>query len=357
MASNIEIILDKARWAPSGDNEQPCRVRILSPDSCEITTGYFLNTIFHLNRHSDHIALGCFIENMAIAASDLGFNFSITKNNELIPAQAPSYHIILSHASDIRKDPLAKYIEQRSVNRFPYAQKPLTAAEKESIQQNLPTGFKVKWLEGPQKAGFASVVFKAAALRYLLPEMFDVHSKIIDWKNDKSMDKIPSKALGMLTIFLPVMQWMLGKPHRMAMYNQFFVGHYGTAFKLEYLPNIFSSAGIALVKDEEPKSADDWISVGRAIQRFWLAATALGLSHQPAYTPMLFSKYADEEKTFSTLPNLTKRINALKNQLSAVLGGDEIRKRTVWLGRIGYAQPLHSRSIRRPLVDIIKKEG
>lgn len=345
MMSNIERILDRARWAPSGDNEQAWRVKILTGDSCEITTGYFLNSIFHLNRHSDHIALGCFLENIQLAAQDEGYNI-ILEQKTIVLGQAPIYLVTLEKLGQSVKNPIGAFIEQRSVNRFHYKLRNLTSDQKKCIEENLPKGFSILWFEKSRRLEFAKIVFKAANMRFLIPEMFDIHCKIIDWKNDQSPDKIPSKALGMPSIFLPVMKWMLGRWQRMELYNRFMCGHMMTSFKLDYIPCVFSSAGIAIIASKEPVTADDWVAAGRAIQRFWLTVTSLGLSHQPAFSPLLFSKYDLENKVFSAVPGIPEKNKSLKNSLSHLLGSDDVLKKTVWLGRVGYAYPKKARSVR-----------
>ncbi len=355
--THIEKLLDKARWAPSGDNEQAWRVKMIAEDACEVTTGYLLDTIFHLNRHSDHIALGCFLENMHTAAGALGFDIVVDKVDPPQLGKAPVYRVVVSKSQNPKVDPLARFIEHRMVNRFTYAMTPLKDTEKKNIEAQMPSGYKILWFEDKQKMDFASLIFKSAALRYLIPEMFDVHSKIVDWEHDLSPDRIPSKALGMPTLFLPIMRWFLGKPQRMEAYNRLMLGHYMTALKLELLPNIMCSAGIAIVTDKTPTTPEDWIAAGRAIQRFWLALTSQGLSHQPSYTPMLFSKYLDEGKVLSTMPHVKEKAMDIKEDLSTLLGSDSIRKNLVWMGRVGFAKPKTSRSIRLSLNEIMVKDA
>jgi hypothetical protein len=41
---------------------------------------------------------------------------------------------------------------------------------------------------------------------------------------------------------------------------------------------------------------DDYVAAGRAMQRFWLTATQLGLQLQPELTPLIFSRYVRERR-------------------------------------------------------------
>ena len=352
MSTDIEKVLDKARWAPSGDNEQPWRIKVLSPDSCEVTVGYFLNTPFHLERRPDHIALGGFIETFHIAAKDLGFEVrSMVKN----PSDnvAPVYTFYIVKAANIIKDPLADVIERRAVNRFPYSRKSLSEAQKQQIEKSLPVGYTMVWFEGKERMTFAKVVYEAGIIRYVLPEMFTVHSKIIDWENALSLDKVPSKAMGVPIIFLPLIKWLMGKRERMEGYNRFFKGDVSTALQLEFLPSLFSAAGIAIIADKEPVVAQDWVEAGRAIQRFWLSAVSLGLAHQPAFTPLIFSKYADKGLPLTTLEEVDMKNREMSRNLTILLGGEVQKNRAVWMGRVGFAGTITSRSMRRPLADFI----
>ena len=52
------------------------------------------------------------------------------------------------------------------------------------------------------------------------------------------------------------------------------------------------------------------------------------------------------------MEEIEEKSHVLKDELSALLGGDTVRKKTVWLGRVGYGGPKQARSIRRPLSEI-----
>ncbi len=353
MLSNIQKILDKARWAPSGDNEQPWRIQITSSDSCDVTVGYFLDTPFHLKRIPDQIALGSLLETFHIAASDLGFQ--VQCNVKERTDAAPIYQLSVVAAPDVSRDPLADFIEKRAVNRFPYSRKSLSEDQKQQVQKNLPSGYTMIWFEENRRMDFANLVFQAGVIRYALPEMFAVHSKIVDWQKDLSPDKVPSKAMGVPLVFLPLIKWLLAKPEHMEGYNRFFKGDVSTALQLEFLPSILSAAGIAIIADKAPVTPQDWVQAGRAIQRFWLTAASLGLSHQPAFTPLIFSKYVDQGSPLSLVEAINIKNKKLCHDLAVLLGGDAQKHRAIWMGRVGFAKPVTSRSVRLSLEDLLHR--
>ena len=85
----------------------------------------------------------------------------------------------------------------------------------------------------------------------------------------------------------------------------------------------------------------------RAVQRFWLSATSLGLSLQPELTPLIFSRYIREERRFSQSAEAWIKAKTLAGRLKRLLEDD--MSRAVFLGRIGHGASPWARSRRLPL--------
>ena len=92
-------------------------------------------------------------------------------------------------------------------------------------------------------------------------------------------------------------------------------------------------------------------SVPGRSKRFWLAATQLGLQHQPAATPLVFARYLRERTYFTANSRELALAAKLASRLDELLGGRT--DRTVWLGRIGHGAPALARSTRLPLQDLM----
>jgi hypothetical protein len=108
---------------------------------------------------------------------------------------------------------------------------------------------------------------------------------------------------------------------------------------------------VALVARSAPRTLDDYVAAGRALQRFWLTATSLGLQFQPGYTPLVFSRYAREGVRFTGRVAALRRAARVKEALDRLLGADAAR--TVFMGRIGSGPPAAARSLRLPLEQLL----
>ena len=120
---------------------------------------------------------------------------------------------------------------------------------------------------------------------------------------------------------------------------------------MDWLPALACAAHVALVAKHPATTIDDYVAGGRAVQRFWLTATRLGIQHQPAVTPLVFARYLREGQAFTARPSLVGQAQKMATGLEALLGGKA--SSTVWLGRIGDGVPAVFRSIRRPLSELL----
>src|SRR6185437_530693 len=104
--------------------------------------------------------------------------------------------------------------------------------------------------------------------------------------------------------------------------------------ELDLLPGLYCAAHVALMAATAPRVFDDYIAAGRALQRFWLTATRLGLQFQPEYTPLVFARYARDGVRFSEVPGAVESAQAIRGRLERLLGESGAAK-AVFIGRIG----------------------
>ena len=109
----------------------------------------------------------------------------------------------------------------------------------------------------------------------------------------------------------------------------------------------------ALVARERPEGLDDQVAAGRALQRFWLTATRLGLQLQPEMTPLIFSRYVREDVRFCRSGAAYRRALRVAERLEDLLG-EQAAPRAVFMGRLGKGAPARSRSLRRPLASLLR---
>ena len=89
------------------------------------------------------------------------------------------------------------------------------------------------------------------------------------------------------------------------------------------------------------------------MQRFWLEATRLGLCFQPEMTPLIFSRYVANSINFTSVRSEQALAGKLAEELSALLGPDGSVSHRVFMGRVGYGEAPVSRSLRKPLQDLL----
>ena len=345
----IADILEHARWAPSGDNTQPWRFEVID-DRHLVVHGFDTrdHCVYDLDGHPSQIAHGALLETLSIAASAHGLRAEIRRRPDS-PDTHPDYSVDLIPDSALTPDPLLPQIRQRSVQRRPMRTTPLTAAQKQALQAAVGKLYTVRWFEGgAQRWRLARLMFDNAKLRLTMPEAYAVHREIIEWQARFSEDKVPDQALGLDAMTLRLMRWVMASWQRVRFFNTWLAGHLTPRIELDLLPGLFCAAHFAVVANKAPLTADDYVEAGRAVQRFWLTATNLGLQLQPEMTPVIFGRYVREGTPFSRMPGATNTAAKLGSRLGVIMKDVPVSQ-VAFLGRIGSGEAAYSRSLRLPV--------
>ena len=157
-----------------------------------------------------------------------------------------------------------------------------------------------------------------------MPEAYRVHRDVIEWRAQSSIDRVPDAALGASAPTLTLMRWAMASWNRVDILNRFFGGTFAPRLELDLVPGIACAAHCVLVAERVPTTIDDYIAIGRALQRFWLTATSLGLQFQPEYTPLIFARYVREGRPFTTIASAVERAQADAQVLERLLGADVV---------------------------------
>lgn len=346
----ITEILELARWAPSGDNTQPWHFEVL--DDYRLVVHAFdtrEHCVYDLDGHPSQLAHGALLETIAIAASAHGLRAEVRRRPDS-PDTHPDYEVELIPDSNLMPDLLLPYIPQRSVQRRPMQTLALTASQKLALQGAIGNPYTVRWFEsGASRWCMAKLMFDNAKLRLTLPEAYSVHREIIEWNARFSEDKVPDQALGLDAMTLKLMRWVMKDWKRVVFFNTFLAGHLTPRIEMDLLPGLRCAAHFAILAPDMPETIDDYVAAGRALQRFWLTATSLGLQLQPEMTPLIFNRYVREGRRFSRQPGAAEMAAKLATRLSLQLPGNAM-ERAVFMGRIGNGRPPASRSLRLPLI-------
>jgi hypothetical protein len=176
------------------------------------------------------------------------------------------------------------------------------SAKTSSWPRALPPGFGVLWYEGlGARWRMARFAFANARIRLTIPEAYEIHRKVIAWGQRYSPGPDPRAGAGRSTPLTGrFMHWALHSWQRIRFLNTYCLGHRAAACPDG--PGAGTALRRALSRSSRPaplQSAHDYYQAGRALQRFWLALTALGWFMQPQMTPVLFTQYVRQRQHFT----------------------------------------------------------
>lgn len=345
----LDDILDRARWAPSGDNRQSFRFEIV--DDRHVVVHAFdtrHDCVYDLDGSASQIALGALLETMGIAASVHRIRLACHRRDDA-PITAPLVDVHLIDDPAIEPDALAGSIETRSVNRRPLSARPLTASERATLVASVGPDHEIVWREdAAARRRIAKLLFRSARIRLTMPEAYLVHRDAIEWGARFSDDRVPEAAVGLDPMTARLMRWVMKSWTRVHFFNRFLAGTWIPRVQLDMLPALMCAAHFVLISRHGGKTIDDFIAGGRALQRFWLTADRLGLQLQPELTPMIFARYFRSQLRFSALPNMTRDAGRIAALLETEIG-KPATEAAVFMGRIGAGEAAKARSLRLPI--------
>ena len=202
----VEDILVLARWAPSGDNEQPWRFLIEDGGLVRIALTMTPGNVYEY-RDSQPVVLaaGMLLESIRVAASAFGHRMEWH-----IEAAAPPIRIVvrLTPEPGIERDPLCASLASRSVDRSAYRMRRLSTVEKAALAAALGSDLQVAWHEAPsERLRLGRLGARASDIRLRMPETFAIHNAAVDWRATSSEGGIPASALGLPGPFRWLMRW------------------------------------------------------------------------------------------------------------------------------------------------------
>jgi len=343
----IERILDLARWAPSGDNTQPWKFEVLDERRFLVHAHDTRDwCVYDLDGHASQIAVGALLETIAIAATGEGMEADFRLLPDC-PETAPVIEVSLKEKAGVVESPLLPYIRVRTTQRRPFETTPLSPAQKQALEAAVGEGFGVRWIESPRaRWQMAKLLFRSAKIRLTIPEAYEVHKRIIEWDAQFSTDRIPDQAVGLDPATLKLMKWVMQSWKRVRFMNRWLAGTLAPRLQLDLVPGYRCAAHFLILAHRPPETLEEWFAAGRALQRFWLTATRLGLQLQPEMTPLIFSRYTKESVNFTSESKALGLARAVTNALEGMVGREGVHQ-GVFLGRVGVGRLPAARSLRR----------
>jgi nitroreductase len=347
----IEKVLDSARWAPSGDNSQPWRFVLRTGREADVV-GYDTRAhcVYDLDGWASELAHGMLLETIAIAATRHGFRALVRLPDD--GGERPRrYRVTLEEDVSAREEPLDDAIRLRSEQRRPMRPRRLSGGERSTLEA-AAAPLRAVWFETwPARLRIAALCARNARIRLTIPEAFEAHRSVIAWRTSTSEDRMPDVSLGADPVLMAIMRHAMTCWSRLHRLNRW-TGTLAPRFALDFLPGLLCSAHVALLAHPAPSALRDRIAAGRAAQRLWLAATALGLQMQPEYTPLVFARYAATGRRFTVVDAAQTQAREVAAELRRTLGPDAVET-AVWLARIGPRRSSPGRSLRLPLDKLI----
>lgn len=346
-------ILDLARWAPSGDNTQPWRFRIVADDRVEVR-GFDTraHVLYDFEGRASQMAHGALLETLRIAATGFGLaaQWRLRAGE---PEGGPIYDVTLTPDRSVARDPLFSHIEQRVVQRRPMSASPLTEAQRRVLAAAAGPGYRLRFLESAgERWRVARLLWDNAGIRLTCPEAFAVHREIIEWGARFSKDRIPERAVGVDPLTGRLMKWVMQRWERVDFFNRYLLGTVPPRIQLDFLPGLGCAAHMLLIPEVTPTGLLDYVRAGVALQRLWLSASSVGLHLQPQMTPVIFRWYEQAGRRFSAVPEFEVRARSLARAFEELVGaaGDTP---FVFFCRVGRCSAPTSRSLRKDLSELL----
>jgi len=275
MQRDIQIILERAVYAPSGDNSQPWRFIVKANVISIFNQPEKDNPIFNYRQRGSLLAHGSLIENIVLLAREFGYKSQIV----YLPDNANSNHtadIILDKTTPVPQL-LTKYIMLRATNRKRYDNQALSTHEiNELLESNQEESVKVLLLndtKSKQTIGKSVSVNEVVMLEN--KELHDLFFNDVRWTKAQEQKHKTGLYLKTMELDLPklVAFWLL----QFWPINRFLIRLGIAKFIAKENAKIYKTAGAMVTLAIADKDVD-FIRAGRTLQRLWLTACKLGLS-------------------------------------------------------------------------------
>lgn len=264
--SDFTEMVRYASKAPSGHNTQPWKFKF-SGDTITILPNLADALPVVDGSHRElFISLGCATENLCIAATHFGYR------TEIVSHRKQGIVVALKKSNDIQKNPLFQQIEKRQTNRSVYYNRKIPKDTLDIIsniplEQNIHFHFMeignlladtlTQYIAKGNEAQMSDKAFKRELMDWIRFNKKQINEK---------KDGLTYQALG-----VPSMPGFLSKPVASMFLKP------GKQNKTD-LQKINSSSHFLLITTEN-NTPEEWIDLGRTLERFLLTTTGLGIAN------------------------------------------------------------------------------
>ncbi len=345
--SVLTYILEAGIQAPSGDNVQPWKFKVLENSILVFLDRDADNSFFNVNQIASVISCGAVIENMKIAGSMFGLDADI----EILPEEGNSDFMakIVFKAEDMESDPLSGFIWERCTNRKFYSGKNIPDADLVKVKDaiSLIPGTRLHIISDRDKLkDIARLVYKADRIRTEHRPLHEHLNKMIRFTlqdAEEKRDGFPLKNLeaGLAgELFLKTTRpWFV-----MSMANRLWIGR---MVAMHAKMGVLRSSGVGLITVDGTKN-ENFLMGGRSLERVWLTLTRLGIYFQPMAAVNLFWMRWLLEGENDFLPGHRSLLKQVWRTYQEVFPEvDFTSEGHIMLFRFGYGKPIKQRTIRK----------
>lgn len=340
-------LVDAGIQAPSADNMQPWKFRLMI-DGLELYPESKINNLFFdFKNTATLISLGAVVENISIAAEELGLRMDCHFMNNIpgIPIalkfqkgdskkHSSLYSAIFKRCTDRNIYKFGTKIHSEIISRLT---KCVTEHQSYSVHN---------YQNKIEKNKITKLIYQTDAIRFSHERIHEDFYSILRFNNNtiNYYDGLAVKTLGVESFFIPALKIL--QPWDLTKFLNIFGLHHIMSFRSTLLPMISASTIMAITHAGPP----DYFEFGRVMQRFWLQATKEGLSVQPlGALPLLLTRIKTSlENGFNG--KQISQLKSIRHQFAMITPGfEEKNHHLVMPFRLGYSSKQTPRSLRRPL--------
>lgn len=276
----IASVVQAGLRAPSGDNCQPWRFRLIGDRLRVLFVPERADSFYDVRHAASWISLGALLVNLDIAARGKGIHTDI----EVFPTGEPPdvVAVVRLGPGEASQERLARAIEGRCVNRGPYRRDPLPAAFRDEVVTiaSAARGVHLFWVDAPPARGRLAAL--AAQNDRLLFEHRALHDGLYRWIRwtakavAESHDGMPVETLGLRWFERPGIR-LLGS-WRLA---SLLAASRGTRFMQARARRLYSRSAAIVLLAVDGCAPAQFVQAGDVLERIWLTATLHGVALQP----------------------------------------------------------------------------
>jgi tRNA A37 threonylcarbamoyladenosine dehydratase len=350
----VKQLVESAGLAPSGGNSQPWkflyykkRLYLFHDENQSISWMDFQNT-------ASYIGLGAAIENLKIKASTLGMQtmyqpFPAGLNERLVAAFDFTQVTTDSHLNKLAAGIGLRLTNRKKGNLQKISDTVLTSIQESVSHSSLAT---LEIVDIPEQiVKLANLVSSVERLRFLHPQgHHDLFTKEIKWPSPTGEPILEGIDINTLELSESDKTGMMvaAKPEVVTLLN-----HWGggTAFEKISKGAVASSSAIGMITMPE-RTSENFLRGGEALQRAWITANLNNVAFQPiSGTLFVFDRFTQtngDDMSTSMIEELT----ILKRELHTIF--PVLNHRCgIFMFRMSFADEASSRSLKRPLEDIL----